>query len=404
MLAGNNIHSILSDKIIPTPVLSYTVKYLGLNAGVMITASHNPASDNGVKFKADYGGPFLTEETQKVENFLNKNSVRKSSHYKVEDFLQNYLTHLETYIDFHKIKESQIKVLIDSMSGAGQNILSTLFNKYSIESKTIYSIANDHFSGRLAEPIEKNLFPLKTELQKSLIYSFGAATDGDADRVGIMLDDGCWLSAQETILLLIDYIINVRKFTGDVVKSSSVTDKIKIFELNDRKILDVQVGFKFICEKMINGPVAIGCEESGGYGYANHIPERDGILSTLIFAEMLANSHFLKLTDYVIEKRKKLGNIFYDRIDHHYCHSDRMDRLPKLLSNPPKQIAQYRVISFKEFYSSRSIVNGIKFYLEGNVRWLLLRCSETEPMFRIYSEAESEEEVKIILKFGLGLL
>jgi phosphomannomutase len=199
--------------------------------------------------------------------------------------------------------------------------------------------------------------------------------------------------------------VNIKKYRGNIVKTSSVTDKLKIFSENKlRKVIDVQVGFKYITEVMIKQNVAIGCEESGGFGYGIHIPERDGILSSLFMIEMLAHSGFNKLSEYVVHKRKTFGEIFYDRIDLSYDKPDRNDLLPDLYKKSLDKISEFRVVSVKTFYSSRNIINGLKFFLEGDNRWLLIRSSETEPIIRIYAEGQSNDEVKQLLEFGKQII
>jgi len=403
-LSGNNIKVFLSDRIIPTPALSLYVKHNNLNSGVMITASHNPPEYNGVKFKAHYGGPFLTEETLKVEELIGKSSIRKNTD-KIEktNFLLPYVEKVEKLIDFDLIRRSRLNILIDSMGGSGSDYLERILLAHNIPAKTIFSPPDENFYGRLAEPIEKNLGPLKKEL-KGNDYSLGLATDGDADRCGVMLDNGEWLSSQETILLLTDFIVNTKKLKGHIVKTASVTDKLKtLFESKQRNIFDVQVGFKYITEVMIDKKVAFGCEESGGFGYGIHIPERDGILSSLFMIEMIAHSGFNKLSEYVDHKRNEFGNIFYDRIDLKYEKPDRYELLPELYRKFIDSIDNFRVVHAKAFYSSRNVINGLKFFLEGDNRWLLLRSSETEPIVRIYAEGQSDEEVKRFLEFGRKL-
>lgn len=371
----------------------------------MITASHNPPEYNGVKFKANYGGPFLTEETSEVEKLIGKSSIKKNS-YNIEQIylLLPYVEEIEKLIDFEVIRRSRLNILIDSMGGAGSDYLERILLAHDIPAETIFSQPDEKFYGRLAEPIEKNLKPLSEKLRDS-DFSIGLATDGDADRCGVMLDNGEWLSAQEIILLLTDFIINRKKYDGGIVKTSSVTDKLRtLFETDKRKIIDVQVGFKYITEEMINSPIAFGCEESGGFGYGIHIPERDGILSSLFMIEMLAESGFNKLSKYVNHKRKEFGNIFYDRIDLKYEKPDRNELLPKLYEKEANTISNFRIVKIKVFYSSRNVINGLKFFLEGDNRWLLLRSSETEPIIRIYAEGQSEVEVKQYLEFGKKLI
>ncbi|MBN1637422.1 MAG: phosphoglucomutase [Ignavibacteriales bacterium] len=404
--SGNKIESILSDGIIPTPVVSFTVKNKKLSAGVMITASHNPAEYNGIKFKAHYGGPFLTEVTLEIEKLLGKSEIKKDEKLVLEcDILSNYIKRIKEFVDFNAIKKSNLKILIDSMSGAGQQIIENLLREVEIDTNTIFGIVREDFSYRYAEPIEKNLIPLKDELIKDGKYSFGIANDGDADRVGILLDNGDWLSAQETILLLTDFLINEKKVDGHLVKTSSVTNKLKqYFENGNRKVFSVQVGFKYICEKMLEEDIAFGCEESGGYGYKGHIPERDGILSGLLFIEMLAKSKYKKLSDLISEKSKEFGNIFYDRIDVKYEDEDRINLLPNLFTQQPEKISDFKIVYIEKFLSSRGIINGLKFLLEGDTRWLLIRSSETEPIIRFYAEGQSDEEVQNILSQGINFI
>lgn len=401
VLSGNGITAYLSERIIPTPIVSFYVSKHKLNAGVMITASHNPPSYNGIKFKAHYGGPFFTEHTKEVEDFIGHSLVQADDE-KISqvEFSPEYINHVEKLIDFKAIKNANLQILMDSMAGAGQQIIENILAKHNIQSKTIFKIAEKDFSGRLAEPIEKNLVPLREELLRNK-YSLGIATDGDADRLGVMMENGEWLSAQKTILLLCDYLVNVKKISGSIVKTSSVTDKLRsCFESRDRKVFDVQVGFKYICEKMLEEDVAFGCEESGGFAVKGHIPERDGILFGLLFIEMLAKSGYTKLSDLVKVKGNQFGDICYDRIDLPYHKVDRNEILPKLFSNAPSKLADFQITKISEYYSSRNNVNGLKFYLEGDNRWLLLRSSETEPMIRIYAEGNSINEVNDLLKFS----
>lgn len=404
-LSGNGITAFLSDKVIPTPVLSYYVKANRLNAGVMITASHNPPEYNGIKFKASYGGPFLTEETLLVEEFIGKSQIKKNNkNIRLVDQIEIYYKQLENYIDFDLIERSGINLLADSMGGAGQHYLEEILKRHQCSISTIFGDPGPDFAGRTPEPIEKNLSELKQYLINNPGFSFAVATDGDADRCGVMLENGDWLSAQYTILLLNDFIVNQKKLSGNLVKTSSVTDKIRLFESDEHKVFDVQVGFKYICEKMISEDIAVGCEESGGYGYKGHIPERDGILSSLLMAEMLAKSGFNKLSDYFAAKKLEFGNIYYDRIDYKYDNPDRVNILPEMFINPPKKLLGLEVKGITEFYSSRGIVNGLKLILEGNSKWLLMRSSETEPLIRFYAEAGGDKEVKELLQAGIDLI
>lgn len=404
VLSGNGIYVFLSDRIIPTPVLSYCVKNNHLDAGVMITASHNPPEYNGVKFKASYGGPYLSENTSNVEKYLLNSEIRRNrDRIIITDLLSQYLEQISRIIDFSKIRSSRINVLVDSMGGAGQNIIQNILANNEILAETIFSTPDENFSGRQAEPIENNLQPLSARL-KSGSFSMGLATDGDADRLGVMLESGGWLNAQETILLFADYLCRNKKLEGDIIKTSSVTDKLRSFENNDRRVIDVQVGFKYICEEMIRRDVLFGCEESGGFGYGFHMPERDGILSGLLLCEILASSGFHGISQLVESIREIYGKVFYSRQDLQYESTSRNSILPNLFLNPPQRIGNHKIITMQKFLSSRTVISGLKFVLEGDSRWLLIRSSETEPLIRIYAEGESKAEVQNILEYGESII
>ena len=402
VLRGNRIDVLLSDRVVPTPVVSFTCRHQQCDAGVMITASHNPPQYNGIKFKAANGSPFATEETALVESLID-HSLPSFDDRNIEeiDLTAAYLQHIEKLIDFKAIATSGIRPAIDSMAGAGGTILGDLLGKYGIDSKTIYGIPQADFDGRLAEPVERNLQPL-SELLKNGNFSLGLATDGDADRLGIMTDIGKWMNVQETILYLAEYYKGQRGVNGPLVKTASVTDRmLQLFP--GEEVADVQVGFKYVAEAMLEKQAAFGAEESGGFGFKEHLPERDGVFSGLVFMEMLAKSGYNKMNDFIASKRRELGEIHYSRIDMENNNPDRFDKLPALAKTPPEKLGEFRVESTQSYKSSRGHINGLKFRLEGNPRWLLLRISETEPIVRIYAEGGNDDEVQTLLNIGKKL-
>lgn len=404
MMSGG-INVLLAPEVTPTPVLSYTVLERKCFAGVMITASHNPAEYNGIKFKASYGGPFSLDQTRRVEQLL---YAHEPSFHKgplpLYDMLPAYKAHIEPLINWDVIRKASLPLLVDSMGGAGRDLIQGILAEHGCFSvKTIFGQPSNSFYGRLAEPIAKNLVPASNEL-KSGNYALCIATDGDADRLGVVQDDGVFLSAQTTILLIVDYLKRVRRQKGGIVHTSSVTAKLREHFLSaDTPVYDVQVGFKYITDVMVREEICFGGEESGGFGYGMHIPERDGIFSGLLFLEMLSASTFTRLTEYVSSREKELGKIFYDRIDAPCERPDRMKILPCLLNSEPKAIAGIPIRKVQHFYSSRGIVNGLKYILQGECRWLLIRASETEPLLRFYSEGQDPEEVRDFLDEGIRL-
>ena len=411
VLSGNGIKALLSKGITPTPVLTFATKELGCAAGVMITASHNPPVYNGIKFKSSLGGPFSLEMTAAVEKNLYASPIRRSKDLVViTDFVAPYIERIESIIDFAAIRESGISVLIDSVGGAGMTLARDILRKNGCLADSIFSEPSEDFYSRLPEPIEQNLGPLMEALSGTP-YAFGAATDGDADRMGVCLDGGRWFPAQETILLLVDYLKRVRREKGGIVKTSSVTDRIRRFESEECPVYDVQVGFKYVADIMYERPIAFGGEESGGFGYGIHIPERDGIFSIMLMAEMIARSSYRRLSEYAADRLKDLGPIHYRRIDAHYDAPDRLSLLPSLASTLQRKIEEgdcslggFKVREMKTFLSSRGIVNGIKLFFEGECRWLLIRASETENIVRFYAEGLSDDEVDTILSGGTAIL
>lgn len=404
VISGNGIEVLLSDAIIPTPVVSFTCRSANCDAGVMITASHNPPEYNGLKFKTAQGSPFATEETAKVESLIDTQPIQRSTRgISKINLLAPYLDHIENLIDFDAIRQAGLCVAIDSMAGAGMSILEKALLKHGIDAKTIYGQATPNFSGRLAEPIEKNLKPLKL-LLKQFNFSAGVATDGDADRLGVLTGSGKWMNIQECILYLSAYYINSRKVKGPIVKTASVTSKLnQLLNINENEIIDVPVGFKYVAEAMMQHQAAFGAEESGGFGFREHIPDRDGIFSALVFLEMMAKEGFNSLDEFLKAKRSAHGSIHYARTDINNDDPQRHQVLPKLLTEPPRQVDVFKIVDITIFKNSRGLINGVKFHLEGVTRWLLIRVSETEPIIRIYAEAETPGEVKSLLAAGKNL-
>ena len=246
--------------------------------------------------------------------------------------------------------------------------------------------------------------PLGDELMQGE-YSLGIATDGDADRVALVDESGRYISSQLLILLLAEYIIDQKKISGPIIKTSSVTDKlVYYFGSNEREVIDVQVGFKYVSEKMQEYNASFGCEESGGYGLKGHIPERDGILFSFIILEMLAASGLKKISEYIGRKSERFETVFYDRIDLDYPYDNRLDLLQMISMGEGDRILDLNIEGINKFYSSRGEVNGLKLRLCGKSRWILIRISETEPIVRIYAEGDREIEVKQLLQQGLKLI
>ncbi|MBI2427710.1 MAG: phosphoglucomutase [Ignavibacteriales bacterium] len=410
ILSANNIHVILSDRIIPTPVLSYTTKHLNCSAGIMITASHNPSTYNGIKFKATYGGPLTGEETKHISQLLSDDLENKQNDAFIvkKNFLDDYLTHINTMIDFNSLKSfaadprNTASVIIDSMGGAGQTILEDILVQHGWRAQTIFGSPEQNFYDRNPEPIEKNVEPLKynVSVTDSIL---GIATDGDADRCAVVFPDGRWMSVQQTILILQWHLYHYKKMKGAVVKSVPVTDKVRLFaEKWNLPFYDVNVGYKNITDIMLKTDFLFGVEESGGFGIQGHLPERDGIVSGLLFCELLAKSG-KSLYEIWDEIKMEVGDLFYKRIDLEMGDRDRVEILHRCeLFHPSKNLEEFFVHRTRKLYDD-DVLTGIKFSF-GDSRWLLIRSSHTEPMIRIYAEGRSEDEVERLLREGRRLV
>ncbi|MBK9291847.1 MAG: phosphoglucomutase [Bacteroidetes bacterium] len=401
ILQNNGLESLLSHTIVPTPVVSFHCARLGL-PGVMITASHNPPQYNGIKFKSPAGSPFFTEETAKVEDLVGRSHVRISSATPpVTNLIEAYLVHLEQSFDLGTIRKSGIRVAIDSMHGAGGSLLEQLLKKHQIDAQTIAAEPLADFGGRLAEPAEANLQPLCRHM-KATRFGIGLATDGDADRLGVVDNQGRYVNIQQVILALASYVKLHRQSPGPLVKTASVADKLRRL-VPDDQVIDVQVGFKYVAEAMMENGACFGAEESGGFGFGGHLPERDGIYSGLMMLEMLASNGFADISEYLGKQKEELGEICYSRIDWHNHNEQRHGVLASMYNLPPATVAGFAIDKMTPYKSSRGIINGLKIRLEGLDRWLLLRVSETEPMVRIYAEGQSDSEVQQLLAEGKSL-
>lgn len=409
VLSSHGICVLVSDRIVPTPVLSYTVKHRGCGAGVMITASHNPPKYNGIKFKAAYGGPFMSEETKKVEDCLapEPEAFTPDRHLIEEcDFLPDYILQLKTLVDFDRLRSfaassaSHAAVMIDSMGGAGQTLLEDLLAGCGWRAQTLFGAPDEQFYGRSPEPVSQNLEPLKYNVSVTDAV-LGIATDGDADRCSVVYDDGEWVNAQETILLLVKHLREQKGWSGGIIKTASVTDKLRsLAESWGVPVYDTLVGFKYITEIMLKEDCMFGGEESGGFGYKGHIPERDGILSGLFFAEMIAQTG-RSLHELVAEIRAQAGPLHYRRIDAAYEWPDRGELLPAIVRAAPADLAGFAITDIRT-YEELEQMTGVKLQC-GAGRWLLLRTSQTEPLVRLYAEGRSDGEVDVLLEAGRQL-
>jgi alpha-D-glucose phosphate-specific phosphoglucomutase len=403
VLAANGIKAYYPPLAVPTPAVSFAVRDKALCGAVMITASHNPPQFNGYKLKAHYAGPADPEICTQVESRVDRSPVRriafdeglKNKSIEIYDPRAAHVEAVKKIIDLKKIRGSKLRLVADSMYGCGGTQLETLLVKSACRVETIRAIRDPLFGGINPEPIAKNLGALCDAVKKTRAQ-IGLATDGDADRLGVVNDKGQYESIQLVFAMLLLHLIrNRRQKTGLVVKSANSTYLIdRICRANGLKLVEVPVGFKYICEQMRETDVLIGGEESGGIGFQGHIPERDGMLANLMLLEMLTvtGKH---LTEIARDLQKEFGASSYDRIDLKFPLEQREKFIESLRAQPPKELLGVPLVQRKDF-------DGVK-YIAKDDSWLMFRTSGTEPIIRIYSEAATAARVKKLLEHGKSL-
>jgi len=401
VLSGVGFDVIISDNFIPTPTLAFSVKDIGCAVGIMITASHNPYNYNGFKIKQSFGGSASEEFTSKVEFNLEKiknyNFSKEKKKIRVRNLFENYKNSLLKFVDTNAIKEANIRVAVDCMNGAGSGYLTKLLSELNVEVFPVRNEKDPYFKGSRPEPIPQLLGPLSyTVFSNSL--NLGTALDGDGDRVASCDTLGTVFTSQQTYALLLHHLIENRKLRGKVLKNFAVSvliDKLSKLYSIDCEILPV--GFKYICSKMISeANVLMGGEESGGFGFRGHIPDRDGFLSSLYLIESVVMTK-KSLMEQLDEIYDKVGFFEYDRYDLKLETSvdEVKKKIKDLIENPKKKINDKTVYKI-------STIDGIKYILEDE-SWLLIRPSGTEPVVRIYAEGKSIHEAKALIKFGKKL-
>jgi alpha-D-glucose phosphate-specific phosphoglucomutase len=400
VLAANGISVILSDTFVPTPVISFTAKDKRLDAGIMITASHNLAMYNGIKIKTSSGGAAGVQVTKAVESLLYRNKPKRlsfneavsSGRLKVMDLTRRYLGFLRSYLDESALKKSKLKVIVDAMHGSGGRCIGEILKSSNIKFSILRQELNPSFGGMHPEPIARNLKELTSQIKQGR-FDLGLALDGDADRIGAMTPKGEHINANKIISLLLLHLLQDRKMSGAVVKTIASGMLIeKIAQNFGLKIFETPVGFKYISQLMEKEDVLIGGEEAGGIGIKGYIPERDGILCSLLLVEMMAcrKKTIFEITS---DMENEFGRFFYLREDIQLKNLGARQKSFKIQDlRRPDSLLGKKVVEIKDY-------DGLKFICEDD-SWLLLRQSGTEPIVRVYAEARSPGQVKKLIEQG----
>lgn len=405
VLASNGFLALLASQYCPTPCVSWMVKSTDAFSGIMVTASHNPASWNGIKFKESYGGSASPEYTAEIEKQCHLNLQEKKqlnimsyeeAHSKnlIQTFNphDDYINELRSLIDIETINKSKIKIISDPLFGAGTNYFSLALG---IDIHQLHSEADTNFGGINPEPIDKNLDQLMQTIKKEK-FDIGLATDGDADRIGAVDENGTFVSSHQIFALLLKHYVEDRGLKGIIVKSLSTTQMInRLCERYQLKLIETPIGFKYICQELLENNALMGGEESGGISFAPHVHERDGVLNGLMLLEMMAQRK-KSLRQLLNELFSEVGTFYYDRVDLHIEGFNPEKLQAKLLPLKLTNVANIKI-------ENTLTVDGVKYqFIDGS--WLLLRASGTEPLVRIYAESATKGVIEKLLLEGQNLL
>ena len=400
VLSGAGISVALASKVTPTPELSFAVRGRKAAGGIMITSSHNPAEWNGVKYKASYGGSGSPSIIASIETYLLKPLPLAVTSAPIQevDFSAPYIAALEAFIDLAAIKSSGYRFLIDTMYGAGKGYVAGILGRAGIPFVEFRSEVNPAFPGINPEPI----LPHIAATQKAVVAEHcdaGLITDGDADRIGSVDEHGNVVDAHKIFAIILQWLLKRKQWPGDVTRAFNTTKMLdRIAAKHGRNLIEHGIGFKYVCDLMLERDILVGGEESGGIGISKHLPERDGLLNSLLIANVMADEH-KTLGELVAALQAEYGEHQYGRIDMHIS-DDLKESAIRRAKAGVSDIAGLKVIRTES-------MDGIKFYLENPdcaarpnaaETWLLLRASGTEPLLRVYCESCSTDSVQQVLE------
>jgi phosphomannomutase len=379
----------------PTPALSLMVRSRGASGGIQITASHNPYRWNGIKFKASYGSsasPTIVaqievELAQVLRDGVPPLPPRKEL-IKSFEIHEPYLETIGKLVDWDRLRASKFRYVIDPMHGAGRGLLRELFHRHGIETDEIRGTRDPLFGGVNPEPIEPHVEALRQAVRKGR-YDAGFALDGDADRIGAIDRDGNFVTPHQIFSILLWHLAGTRQLAGEVAKTFSTTKMIdKIAAKFGRKVWETPIGFKYICDRMLEGDILLGGEESGGVGTKLYLPERDATVNALLLAEVMA-WHGKHLGELVAMLQGEFGEHHYGRVD-----------LTLKSGQAERALAHFAGAKLNRFLdwpvARRENLDGIKIFL-GDIGWVMVRASGTEHMLRVYSETTRPETTRRVL-------
>jgi phosphomannomutase len=397
VLAGAGIPVSLATDYSPTPAISLAVKNRGAAGGVVITSSHNPWNWNGVKFKGKFGGSATPAIMNVIEEELRAGAMPNGRKAGIEevDLKPAYIEEICQFADLDLITKANFKFAIDSMYGSGRGVLAKIFRDRGIEHVAIRQELNPLFPGINPEPIEPHVALLQQTVLTERCHA-GLATDGDADRIGAVAEDGSFVDAHKIFSVLLRWVLERKKWPGEVVRAFNTTCMVdRIAARHGRKLNECAIGFKYIADLMMEREIVMGGEESGGLGYSRYLPERDGILNGLLLANVMAEEG-KPLGQLVADLQREYGPHYYGRRDLHIPEDVKQGAIERARSHDTQRLGHYSVLR-------KEGLDGVKFFLDaptngkGAEAWVLFRASGTEPLLRVYAEAASPELVNEVL-------
>jgi phosphomannomutase len=379
----------------PTPAVSLLVRLRSAAGGIQITASHNPYQWSGMKYKASYGSSASPAIVAQIENELEKvlrdgvpSLPSRTDLIHSLDVRAPYLDTISGLVDWDRLRVAKFRFVVDPMHGAGRGLLSELFGRNGIECKEIRGNRDPLFGGVNPEPIEPHVEALRKTTRDGK-YDAGFALDGDGDRIGAVDADGRFVTPHQIFSLLLWHLAGTRKLTGDVAKTFSTTKMIdKIAAKFGRKVWETPIGFKYICDRMLEGDVLLGGEESGGIGTKLYLPERDATVSALLLAEVMA-WHGKRLGELIAMLHREFGEHHYGRVDLTLKPGQKEKAIQYFANGNFERLLEWPV-------TRREDLDGVKVYL-GEIGWVMVRASGTEPMLRVYAETDKAGTTRRVL-------
>jgi phosphomannomutase len=385
----------LTDKPCPTPAISLLVRQRQAAGGLVITASHNPYCWNGIKYKASYGSSALPSIVAQIEQELE--NVQRDGVPPLparKDLIQPleprapYLDTIEKLVDWQRVRDAKFRFVSDPMHGSAAGLLAELFRRNGVVCDEIRGTRDPRFAGIHPEPIDPHIDALRQAVRVGS-YDAGFCADGDGDRIGAIDRDGSFINPHQILALLVWHLAGTRELPGDIAKTFSVTKLIdKLAAKFGRKLHEVPVGFKYICELMLEQNILIGGEESGGIGTSLYLPERDATVSALLLAELMA-WHGKSLGELLGILHAEFGEYHYGRVDLDLKPGQKEKAIEHFSDSNLNRLLDLPIVR-------RENMDGIKVYL-GDVGWVMVRASGTENLLRVYSETDKPETTRRVL-------